>query len=50
MTDSCDDPCDDITRSPQEWLGWIKRIKKDLTEIKKTVDTLPTLVYKYDIR
>lgn len=50
MTDSCDDPCDDVTLGPTSLLGWVKREKKEVDDQKKNVDTLSLMAYNYDIR
>ena len=37
MSDS-DDPCDDITHSPEDWIGWVRpQDKKSSSEVKITV-------------
>ncbi len=37
MSDS-DDPCDDITYSPEDWIGWVRpQDKKSSSEVKETV-------------
>ena len=36
MADS-DDPCDDVTDSPVEWLGWVKLNKEYRKEEKETI-------------
>jgi hypothetical protein len=28
MADS-DDPCDDVTLGPQEWIGWVKKKEEE---------------------
>mgnify|MGYP000620926234 CR=1 FL=1 len=50
MTDSCDDPCDDVTERQNTLQGWIRPPEKNLEETKETVDPTSMMMYKYDIR
>jgi hypothetical protein len=44
MADS-DDPCDDVTDSPAEWLGWVK-INKEYK--KEEVETVPPSYARFE--